>query len=272
MNIPMTDRWFACFKPRPAAKIRLFCFPYAGGSPLVFRNWAQQLPPSIEVCPVQLPGRGNRLKDPLFTNMSELVPAVASALTNYLDKPFAFFGHSLGAVICFELTRRFAATQLPGPLHLLVAGSNAPDVRSEAPSMYDRPDTEFIQHLRDLRGTPHAVLQHPDMLRLMLPMLRSDFEVSETYKYSVQPAVDCPITALSGIDDLEVTQEGLRAWREHTLQSFTLNMLPGDHFFLHTSEAKLIELLARILDSATHRVERSKRPNSGGSSYAVRIQ
>jgi medium-chain acyl-[acyl-carrier-protein] hydrolase len=270
MNIPITDRWFACFKPRPAAKIRLFCLPYAGGSPLVFRNWAQRLPPSIEVCPVQLPGRGNRLKERPFTNMSDLVPAVAAALTNYLDKPFALFGHSLGAVTCFELTRRFAATHLPGPLHLLVAGCNAPQMRSEVPSMYNRPDSEFIEYLRELRGTPPEVLQHTDMLRLMLPMLRSDFEVSETYEYSVQPPVNCPITALGGTEDVEVTEAGLQAWREHTVESFAVDLLPGDHFFLHASEAKLVDILSRVLDSAAHSLEKSKRADGGGSSSALR--
>jgi medium-chain acyl-[acyl-carrier-protein] hydrolase len=224
--------------------MRLFCFPYAGGGASIFRGWAEQLPKYLEVCPVQLPGRGGRMMESPFCSLGPLIEALTQAMLPYLDIPFTFFGHSMGAIICFELARQLRRRLLPEPLHLFASGRNAPQIREEGPFDYDLPDPEFIEKLRGLNGTPKEVLEHPELIKLMLPLLRADFALIQTYVYSPEPPLDCPITALGGTQDMDISREHLEAWREQTRRSFTLRMLPGDHFFPHTTQSILLPILA----------------------------
>jgi medium-chain acyl-[acyl-carrier-protein] hydrolase len=224
--------------------MRLFCFPYAGGGALIYRNWSNNLPSSVEVLPVQLPGRGNRILDAPFTEMSALVPATAESLLPYLDKPFAFFGHSMGAIISFELTRHLRRENGPQPVALFVSGGRAPQVPDEDPIKYNLPEPEFIEELRRLNGTPPEVLENSELLQLMIPLLRADFSLVETYEYASEPPLKCPIFAFGGLQDVDVKREQLEAWREQTTGHFLLRMFPGDHFFFHTSEAEILRILS----------------------------
>jgi surfactin synthase thioesterase subunit len=238
-----TTPWLTCYKPNPAARVRLFCFPYAGGSAAIFRNWHKHLPPYIEVCPVQLPGRGSHMMGSPFSSLTPLIEPLARALRPYLDKPFALFGHSMGAVISFELARYLRKRFLPQPLHLFASGRTAPQIPEEGPFDYDLPEPEFIQKLRDLNGTPREVFEHPELMELMIPLLRADFALIQTYVYSPEAPLNIPLTVFGGTEDLEVSQEHLEAWREQTSSSFTLRMLPGDHFFVLNAESHLLSLL-----------------------------
>jgi medium-chain acyl-[acyl-carrier-protein] hydrolase len=241
------NRWLYSFKPVPKATLRMFCFPYAGGNAMIYRDWAQKLPPSVEVSAVQLPGRGNRMQEPPFTQLSQLVEAMAPAFLPHLEKPFVFFGHSMGATIGFELARWLRREHGPTPLKIFVSGRTAPQLNKTHPPIHDIPRPELVNELKRLNGTSREVLEHPELMELMLPILRADFCVCDTYEYTESPPLDCPITVFGGLEDTAIPRQNLEAWREQTSASFTLRMLPGDHFFLHSKDSLLLQLLAAEL-------------------------
>lgn len=240
--------WLPYLKPNPEACLRLFCFPYAGGGATIYRRWPAELPRSVELCPVQIPGRGSRTRERPFTRLAPLVEAAAEALLPYLDKPFAFFGHSMGGMMSYELAQALRRKHGLRPLHLFVSGRRAPHLRGESgPKTYDLPEQEFLAEVRRLNGTPKEALEHPELMELIGPLLRADFEVCQTYSYDPAPPLDCPITAFGGLQDFEVTREHLEGWREHTTSAFMLRMLPGDHFFLNSSQPLLLRVLSQEL-------------------------
>ena len=236
-----------CPKPGPEKTLRLFCFPYAGGSPLIFRDWPNSMPLPVEVCLVQLPGRGIRLNETPFTRLTSLVEALARDITPYLDKPFVFFGHSMGAMISFELARALRREHGLSPKHLFLSGRTAPQVARDEPVTYHLPEPEFIDEVRRLNGTPKEVLNNPELMQLLIPLLRADFEVCQTYEYQPDAPLDCPITVIGGLQDIEVKRQNLELWREFTTSRFLLRMLPGDHFFLHTAQPLLLRVLSQEL-------------------------
>lgn len=246
-NISNINSWIISLKPNPQADLRLFCFPYAGGSSFIFRSWSDFLPPSVEVCAIELPGRGRQMKLPPFDKMEPLVDAIASIIHPYLDKPFAFFGHSMGGLISFELARLLRKKSGILPVHLFISGRRAPQIlRTDAP-IHNLPEAEFIEELRHLNGTPPAVLENAELMQLFLPVLRADFAVLETYIYASEPPLECPITVFGGLQDSEVGRDELQAWQEQTKAIFNLHMFPGDHFFLNSVQHLLLEKLAKYL-------------------------
>jgi len=240
--------WLSYYKPNPSAELRLFCFPYAGGSAIIYRSWADLLPKNLEICPVQLPGRGTRLRDQPFTRLMPMIEALASGLLPYFDRPFAFFGHSMGAAIAFELARHLRKHFQREPEHLFVSGRSAPQIPDPIPCTYDLPDAEFIAELRRLNGTPQEVFDHPELLQLTLPLLRADFAMVQTYRPSPGEPLRSPITAFGGLLDHDVRREYLEAWSKQTADRFSLRMFPGDHFFLQTSQILLLKAVAQELD------------------------
>ncbi|HEY9157248.1 thioesterase II family protein [Candidatus Binatus sp.] len=226
------DPWISHRKLGPKTRLRLFCFPYAGAGALIFRTWSDNLPADVEVCPLQLPGRGTRMTERPFTHLSPLVEALAQALAPLLDRPFAFFGHSLGALVSFELARRIRRQYGVHPVHLFVSAGRAPQIPHRGPFIHTLPDSEFLMELRRLNGTPSELLGHEELMEIMLPVLRADFAVYETYLYSTEPPLNCPISAFGGLQDNKVSDSDLEAWRAQTSVSFSLRMFPGDHFFL----------------------------------------
>lgn len=241
--------WLACPKPNPGAAVRLFCFPYSGAAASIYYPWAEMLPPSIEVCPVQLPGHGTRLREPLATRLTPQVEALAAGLAPACDRPFAFFGHSMGALLSFELARHLRRQGKPGPIHLFVSGHGAPHLPDRNPPLHQLPDDQFVAKLRELNGTPEEVLRHAELLQLLTPILRADFAVCETYVYQPEPPLDCPISAYGGLGDGYVNREELAAWQEQTTGRFSLRMFPGDHFYLNipSNRTHLLMALAREL-------------------------
>lgn len=239
--------WLVCFKRNPAARIRLFCFPYAGGGARIYRRWHESLPEAVEIFALQLPGRGNRLAEPLFSSLAPLLEAVAQALIPYLDKPFAFFGHSMGAILGFELASKLRSDRGIEPMHLFVSGRRAPQIQDTGPITYNLPEPEFIEDLGRLNGTPREILENPELMRLMIPVLRADFQICQTYAYSGRPPLGCEITAFGGSQDSKITREHLEGWREHTVAPFSMRMLSGDHFFLHSCESSLLEVISKAI-------------------------
>lgn len=246
---PTPNPWIAYRKPRPEARLRLFCFPYAGGAASIYRTWPDQLPEEIDVCPVQLPGREGRIREAPLTGTEAALDALEAGLGNELDRgPHAFFGHSMGAVLAFELARRRRAAGLGEPVHLFASGRSAPTEPDLDEPIHDLPPEPFRQRLRELNGTPPEVLDHPELMQLVEPLLRADFQLVETYEYRPGPPLSCPITAIGGIGDDHVSQEQIEPWREMTKGPYRQHMLPGDHFFLNgEARGDVLRIIARAL-------------------------
>jgi len=243
----VTTPWLALLRRNTPARLRLFCFPYAGGNASLFRTWRNNLPGTLEVCPVHLPGRGPRLSEPPLRRLSSIVAALIPALRPHMDQPFAFFGHSMGALVAFETARQLRRAYDLEPVHLFISGSNPPQLLGNRRITYNLPDEQFIKELQRLNGTPKAVLEHSELLKFMMEQLRADFEVVETYRYVSGPPLSCGISVFGGLGDCETNRERLTHWQEHTTGSFSVSMLPGDHFFLHTAESVLFRLLSQKL-------------------------
>ena len=241
------DSWIAFRKPNPQARLRLFCFPYAGSGASIFRIWSDSLPADVELCPVEFPGRGTRLMETPFTQLAPLVEALAQALVPLMDKPFAFFGHSLGALVGFELARQLRRESGVQPVRLFVSADRAPQFPHRDRPIHALPEREFLTELRRLNGIPGKVLEEAELMRIMLPILRADFAVYETYAYSTELPLNCPISAFGGLQDDRVSRGDLEAWRDQTNASFSLRMFPGDHFFWHTTQLLFLQALSEEL-------------------------
>ena len=241
------NRWLIGGRAGSPAAIRLFAFPYAGGGASVFRQWDRILPPGIESYAIQLPGRETRFGEPALTRFPAAVEAIANALRPNLERPFAFFGHSLGGLLALETTRYLRRLNAPLPLHLFISGNSAPQVRQLDEEYSKLSDAGFVQSIQKFGGMPDEVLQHTELLQLLLPTLRADFNLFETYNYVEEAALDCPITAFGGLDDAEAPQAKLAAWNIHTTQTFRLSMFPGNHFYLNTAQNLLLAEIARDL-------------------------
>ncbi|HKP12906.1 MAG TPA: alpha/beta fold hydrolase [Blastocatellia bacterium] len=247
MSTNNRSEWFLRAPRQARTDLRLFCFPYAGGTGAVYRSWAEYLPSGVEVIAVELPGRGRRMSEDPFRSLPLLVEALIPELVKLLDMKFAFFGHSMGSMIAFETARELRRRGLPQPAHLLVSGRRAPQILKSDPITYDLPDEEFRAELLRLNGTPVEVLEHEELMKLLLPVLRADFELVQTYEYSDDAPLSCPIAAYGGIEDFEVPRESLLAWEQQTKSRFSLRMLPGDHFFLRSASRQLFQLMGHEL-------------------------
>jgi medium-chain acyl-[acyl-carrier-protein] hydrolase len=243
--MPTPSRLIRTGAKQPAA--RLFCFHYAGGGASVYRQWAGKLPAWIQVCAMQLPGRETRMGERGYTHMKATIEEVAETICPLLDKPFYLFGHSMGAAISFELARFLRRSDLPQPSHLFVSARRGPQVPRRDEVLYHTlPDREFLAAIKKLGGTPDEVLQNEELMELFLPLLRADFTLLETYKYSPEPPLACPISAYCGTQDKEVNEEEMAGWREQTSSSFTLKMIPGGHFFIHSQQDLLLRYISQV--------------------------
>lgn len=238
--------WVIRPHPVPDARLRLFCFPFAGGSAMVFRTWWEALPEDIEVCAVQLPGREDRRAEKPFERMTALVRAMADAMLPATSKPYAFFGHSLGALVAFELARELRRRGAPEPIHLFASARIAPHLGYRE-SIHRKTDAELLVTMREFGGTPQAILQEPELVAMILPIVRADFALNEAEPFVPGPPLRCPITAYGGLDDERARPETLEAWKEHTTGLFTREMFPGRHFFLTSARNALLRSIARTL-------------------------
>lgn len=244
-----TNRWITCLRSLPAARLRLICIPYAGGGASVFRKWPDLLPPEIELCAVQLPGRETRILETPLADLEALTDQLRTAIAPYLNRPFALFGHSKGALVAYVLTRALRRHGDPLPIHLFASGRRAPHLPARRGNLHHLPDHAFIQELRRLGGTPEEVLQNPEMMDYLLPMLRADFRLTEAYVHEEEPPLDVPISAYGGESDAHVSVEEIVAWEAHTRRAFRTCIYPGGHFFLHTESTRLFQELGHALAS-----------------------
>jgi surfactin synthase thioesterase subunit len=235
--------------------MRLFCLPYAGAGASVYRTWAADLPSDVELCAVQFPGREGRFRERAASNVSELLPPLVAGLRPLLDRPYAIYGHSLGALVGFELVRALRAAGLPPPVAFFPAAHRAPNRPNPHPELRHLADDRFIDEVgRRFGGVPQAILDHPDLLALMLPTLRADFSVYETYAYRAEAPLGCPIAALVGEHDAYARVAEHEDWALQTTAGFEMHVVPGGHFFLQSHRAAVIAVLAASLSAALGRV------------------
>jgi medium-chain acyl-[acyl-carrier-protein] hydrolase len=234
-------------QPDSLARLRLFCFPYAGGGSAIYRPWARQIHRHIEVVPALLPGREFRLREPALTRIEPLVESLAREIFPYLDRPFAFFGHSMGAIISFELARRLRWERGVEPDHLFISGRRAPQLPEQDPEIHDLPEPEFIKEVERMKGTPKEVLEHAELMQMLIPMLRADFAICRTYTYIASAPLRCPITVLGGTDDDTTTRDKLDAWCAQTTGGCRVHMLEGDHFFINQQQQAILPIITNTL-------------------------
>ncbi len=239
------DIWFQIPLPRPQAQLRLFCLPYAGGAASVFHRWAQQLPNEIELCAIELPGRGLRLRETPFVRLAPLVRSLADAIVPWLDRPYAVFGYSMGGLIAFELVRLLRRRGGQLPRHLFLSAKAAPDLPPLQPLIHQALDTEIRRKLSILNGTPKQLLENEEMMEMMVPIVRSDFAVLETYQYRQEPPLELPISVFGGAADPLVRPAALEGWRSQSSVRCQLRIFPGDHFFIQDT---LPEVMAAMVE------------------------
>lgn len=248
----MSTEWVQTFQPAPGARLRLLCFTYAGGPTRLYQEWGAALGPEVEVAAVALPGRERRRHEPSFSRMDPLVAALTQGVAGWLDRPFALFGHSLGALIAYELACRLRAEGRAEPLHLLVSGRPAPDFAITTPMLHALPDDRLVSEVQRIYGgIPAAVLRERELLQMMIPSLRADLAVVETYVHRERPPLELPITALTGSADPVAPERAMAQWRRHTARRFEQVVVPGDHFFVQGAPRGVLALVrARLTDPA----------------------
>jgi medium-chain acyl-[acyl-carrier-protein] hydrolase len=224
------------------------CFPHAGGAASAFADWHAWMPTGIEVRPVQLPGRWNRIAEEPFTSVRDIVEALGEFIPPLLDRPFALFGHSMGALVAFEVCRYLRRHGLPAPVHLFVAGRRAPHLPETDGLSASLPQAEFLERLRKLDGIPEKVLESPELIEVLMPALRADVAACEAYRYVPEAPLGCPIMVVGGSSDPETAGERLEAWRTHTSKAFAVRVFPGGHFFLKTQPADILCAITGILN------------------------
>lgn len=244
----MTTPWLMPFSRGGNGRLNLFFFPHAGGGASAFYPWSRVLPAEITSYAIQLPGRETRLREPLHHQVSVLVGTLAEVLQPYLDLPFVFWGHSMGALLAFELTRQLQQHSLPTPQRMLVSGYNAPHIPYADRHIHHLPEADFMVALQELNGTPEAVLKDAELRALVLPIVRADFQLVETYCYQENDPLHCPITVLDGVTDDKTNEADLKAWQQQSTHALEMFTFPGDHFFLYDLQPKLISTVLYLLN------------------------
>jgi medium-chain acyl-[acyl-carrier-protein] hydrolase len=232
---------------RPARRLRLYCFAYAGGGAHAYALWQDGLPPDIEVRAIQMPGRGARMSEPAPARMLDLVQQLAAVLAEQDATPFAFFGHSLGALVAFELARLLAARGARGPERLIVSSCTPPQVRDASRQLHTLPDDAFLEALAAYEGTPPEVLAHRELMELVLPTLRADFALAERYVYWPGRPLQVPITVVNGAADPHVVLEDAMLWQRETSAECASVVFAGGHFYLQDQRDAVLALLVDLL-------------------------
>jgi medium-chain acyl-[acyl-carrier-protein] hydrolase len=246
MNVQSSN--FVTFRPRPAAAFRLFLFPHAGGAPVAFFPWVGQFSEDIECVCLQYPGRSLRLREQASTSVQQIVDGILGEIDDLSEKPFAFYGHSLGGIVAFELTRALRDFGRPGPRHLYIGAARPPHIASSRPPIHMLPDEQFIVAVSSrYGGIPAAIASDSGAMEMFLPALRGDFTAYETYHFRPSDPLFIPMTIFGGEQDTAVPPECLPGWGEHTDAAFEIQLLPGGHFFPPASTQALI----RVLESQT---------------------
>ncbi|WP_327364754.1 thioesterase II family protein [Streptomyces sp. NBC_01296] len=237
--------WFRVFSPAPDAAVRLLCLPHAGGSASFYFPLAKALAPAVEVLAVQYPGRQDRRTEPLIADIPTLADLITEGLAAYRDKPLAIFGHSMGAVTGFEVTRRLEA-QGNGPVELFISGRRAPST-SRSERLHLAGDAELVAEIKSHNAAGSELLDDPEMRSMLLPTIRGDYRAVETHVYQPGASVGCPVTAFTGDSDPKVTVDEALAWEGHTTGTFHSQVFTGGHFYLSDHQDAVLRTVSARL-------------------------
>ena len=243
-----TASWLSCPIPREAATVSLVCFPFAGAGIAAFAAWARMLDPRIELHIASLPGRDRRIREPHETRQSVVVGALSEAVSQLADRPLLLMGHSLGALIAFEVARSLRAAGGPQPKHLVISGRRGPRIPDHRPPISNLPDDAFVSAMSSrYGGIPKILLQEPELLARFLPSLKADMTLYEQYQYRPEPPLAVPISAWCGQSDPGVSPEALEAWQQETTADFSMRWFSGEHFYLQPRRAEVLRALADLI-------------------------
>jgi len=243
MIAPVQNPWLVTYRANRRSRLKLICFPHAGSSASAYGAWPENLPPEIDVCAVEYPGRGSRRAETPHVSIQSLVTALVPHISQELSNPFAVFGHSMGAFIAFEFLRRLQFRSGQRPAVFIAGACRPPSLPPSKPPIHSLPETEFLRELRALNGTPESILSDPNFMRLFLPTLRADLQAAETYAYRAGPKLKCAISVYGGHDDPEIDADSLELWGRETDGTFQRHLFAGDHFFFQTAERAVMERL-----------------------------
>ena len=236
--------WFTHYNQSKSADYRLFTFPFSGAGSVIYQPWVKGFNvANLQVVGVQLPGREARLHEPALLNLELLIEQLSTAILPYTDKPYSFFGHSLGGLVAFELCRALRKLGANLPENLFVSAFRAPDMINPNPILHRLSDSDLTEKMRAYGGTAEAIISNADLMAILLPIIRADFTIFENYHYLIEPPLDLPITALSGRFDSVVKSSYMKDWCLQTSQTFEHLTFEGDHFFLSKNQQKIIDML-----------------------------
>ncbi|RXJ94837.1 putative thioesterase [Malaciobacter molluscorum] len=245
MNSKVKNKWIQ-FESKKEVRLRLFCLPYAGGGSSIYRSWQKLMPEDIQVCKIQLPGRENRINEQAIDNMEELIQTITKQLLFYLDKPFAIFGHSMGAMVSYELAKYLTKHTPYIPEHVFVSACRTPDI-PDMNKTYFLQGNEFLQSLRQRGGTNEVLLENKEYMQLIEPTLRADLKLIEEWHHNNIDILKCPLTVLGGIKDKLVSPNILEKWDRYTNDEFKLKLFDGDHFFINDDTHNIALTVANAL-------------------------
>ncbi|UHA73126.1 thioesterase II family protein [Paenibacillus sp. 481] len=231
--------------------LRLICFHYAGGGSSIYQTWQKEFPTGIQVCPVQLPGRENRFVEQPLESLSAIIAAILPEMRSMIRTPFAFFGYSMGALIAFELARELFRQYQVSPTHLFVSAKNAPHLPLLSRELHRLSDSDFTEELRKMQGTPEILLQNEELMKMVLPRIRADFKVCETYQFIEQDKLKCPLTVFGGTHDPRVSVDALAEWGQYTEGDVHIQLFEGNHFFIHEQQSAIISAILNQLKLET---------------------
>lgn len=256
-----TPSWMIRKPEFSAEAFRLYCFPYAGGNGTAFLSWQATINPKIQICGIQMPGRGARLLDSPATSLQHLVKSLAQSLAQEPKHSFAFYGHSFGALLAFELARYLHANDRPMPQLLIVSGCDSPPNRTNGLPLHELEGKDFLEALAQYGGTPPEVLEHPELMELATPAIRLDFSLAANYQYCLGKPLPVPITALCGKMDPFVQSETIGLWQSETLLPLTTHWFEGDHFFINSHKNSVVRCIDNALIDVLSKVKMDTESN-----------
>jgi len=243
----LKNKWCVIPRPNPTADIKLICIPYAGGSASIYIPWINYLPHNVELVIIQPPGRSSRISETPLDNMSKLINEMGLVLPKILNKPYILFGHSLGSKIAFEIIRKSTSLHIPHPMFFIASGSAGPQKKNNRDITYNLNDDEFISKLEEMDGTPKDVINNKELMSIVLPTLKADFKISETYQFTGNKYFNIPLSVLGGEYDVDINLDDLKLWQYFFNSTSEITIFSGGHFFINSHKEEVLEKINEII-------------------------